>query len=119
MKNDRLKEFVSLRESLLNEREQILKRLEDIDRALGDGRHTGLHPIHPQAGRGTLQNPLSLKEAVIKVTSAKPLSKNDILAGIHKLGYRFTTTNPINSLNVVLYGKRPKFKNIDGKFTPA
>ena len=45
--------------------------------------------------------------------------KQEILDAIHKLGYRFTTKNPMNSLGVILYGKNPRFKNENGRFSPA
>jgi hypothetical protein len=61
---------------------------------------------------------LSLREAVRKATSARPLTKAEILNAISKLGYRFTAKDPMNSLNVVLYTKG-QFKNDGGKFSPA
>ena len=64
-------------------------------------------------------NKLSLKEAVIESISKAPLSKEDILAAVKKLGYRFSSKNPVNSLNALLYGKKPKFKNADGMFSLA
>jgi hypothetical protein len=42
-----------------------------------------------------------------------------VLAAVQKLGYQFTTANPLNSVKTVLYGKKPKLSNKDGKFSPA
>ena len=61
---------------------------------------------------------MSLKEAVLTVTKAKPLSKPDILAAVAKLGYQFTAKSPMNSLNTLLYTDK-QIKNSDGKFGPA
>jgi hypothetical protein len=59
---------------------------------------------------------MSLKEAVIKVLGKQMMSKEEILAGVQKLGYRFRNSKPIGTVTVVLYGKNPKFKRHDGKF---
>jgi hypothetical protein len=61
---------------------------------------------------------LSLRDAVLQVTASGPKTKDEILDGIEKLGYKFSTNNPKNSLGVILYGKKPRFKNDDGKFSP-
>jgi hypothetical protein len=46
------------------------------------------------------------------------LTKEEILEGVKNLGYRFSTSNPLNSLGVILYGKKPKFRNDSGRFSP-
>ena len=38
---------------------------------------------------------------------------------VRKLGHKFTAKDPNNSLNTLLYGKRPKFKRQGGKFSLA
>jgi hypothetical protein len=45
------------------------------------------------------------------------MTKHEILDAILMLGYQFSTDDPLNSLGVVLYGKKPKFKNEKGKFS--
>ena len=40
---------------------------------------------------------MSLAEAVLTATKAKPLSKPEILTAIEKLGYKFTAKSPLNS----------------------
>ncbi|MFO1458724.1 MAG: hypothetical protein U1G08_04895 [Verrucomicrobiota bacterium] len=60
---------------------------------------------------------MSLAEAVLTVTKAKPLSKPEILTAIGKLGYKFTAKSPLNSLNTFLYSNKG-IKNYDGKFGP-
>jgi hypothetical protein len=62
---------------------------------------------------------MSLKAAVTKVLSQGPLTKPEIMEAVRKSGYKFTASNPMNSLNVVLYTKG-QFKKLPGKrFAPA
>ena len=112
MKVDKLRQFVALRESLLREKTELEARLVQINKALGEqtvSRSSGLPP--------RVDNKMSLKEAVQKVTSVRPLTKPEILKAIEKIGYRFAAKDPMNSLNVVLYTKG-NFKNQGGKFGP-
>ena len=112
MKTDTLKQFVALRQSLEEEKIRLERRLAEIHKALGEDAAGG--------GRATarrVDNPMSLKEAVRRVTSSKPLTKPEILEAIHKIGYRFAAKDPTNSLNVILYTKG-NFKNQGGKFSP-
>ena len=113
MKSDALKQYVALRETLLKEKSALEARLEQISRALDlDG-----GAVERTAG-GRVRNPMSLKIAVTRVTKGKALNKQEILAAIKKLGYRFSAKEPINSLNTVLYTGKV-FKNQGGKFSPA
>lgn len=72
-----------------------------------------------KSGRGgkRMRNGLSLRRAIIQVTSDGPLTKEQILGAVKKIGYKFGASNPLPSLNAVLYAK-PKFTNDDGKFGP-
>jgi hypothetical protein len=45
------------------------------------------------------------------------MTKQEILSEVKRLGYRFTAKDPVNSLNTVLYGKKPKFMHEGGKFS--
>ena len=117
MKTDKLKEFRSLKKNLLKEKAQLEARLQEINDVLAEG-VAGALPDMP-AGRKRYKNEMTLKEAVMKVTAKKPLPKEDIIAAVTKLGYRFSGRDPINRLNVLLYGKDPKFKNDKGRFSPA
>ena len=56
---------------------------------------------------------------MVQLTSKRAMTKQEILSEVSKLGYRFTTKDPVNSLNAVLYGKNPKFKHAGGKFSSA
>jgi hypothetical protein len=121
MKNA-LDKFIELRKALVNEKAALEARLKSIEEALAGGL-----PVAAKAAAGVpgvrkgfkkIRNPMSLRAAVTQVTKAKPLTKPEILAAIAKLGYRFTTKSPLNSLNVVLYSKN-RFKKANGKFSPA
>lgn len=115
MKTDSLKQYVALRDSLVKEKAALEARLAQINQALGSDT---VRSSSKQAGSvKRMENTLSLKEAVRKVTSVKPLTKKEIMAAVARIGYRFAAKDPMNSLNVILYTKG-NFKNQDGKFSP-
>ncbi|MCW5558375.1 MAG: hypothetical protein KIT22_11160 [Verrucomicrobiae bacterium] len=136
MKRDPLKQFVALRESLLTRQAQLQAELQGINEALGvavasaavvapavstvtppsPGPRRG-RPPGPRKGGKRAHNALSLREAVLTVTKAKPLPKTEILSAVQKLGYQFTAKDPLNSLNTLLYTDK-RIKNYDGKFGP-
>ena len=111
------------------ERTQLVARLADLDRALGVvaalptlASKTASKPGRPagKAPKKRVENEMSLKDAVLKVLGVGSMPKEQILAGVLKLGYKFNAGKPINSLNTLLYGsKNPKFKNKDGAFSVA
>lgn len=119
-----IQKFIELKKELVAEREAIRERLAQINLALGE--QSDAAPIlAPRAAPPTTrsrtrpENSLSLKSAILQVTKSRPLTKKDILSAIRKLGYRFATNDPMNSMGVILYGKNPKFRNQNGKFSPA
>ena len=135
MKRDPLKQFVSLRNALQQRKQELESELVHINRALGvqstaaptvapapaapvavarRGRKPGSGKVSGKRAR----NEVSLKEAVVAATKAKPLAKPEILAAIAKNGYKFSAKNPMNSLNTLLYSDKG-FKNHGGKFGPA
>ncbi len=135
MKRDPLKQFVSLRNALQQRKQELESELVHINRALGvqstvaptvaptpvapaaparRGRKPGAVKVSGKRAR----NEVSLKEAVVAATKAKPLAKPEILAAIAKNGYKFSAKNPMNSLNTLLYSDKG-FKNHGGKFGPA
>jgi hypothetical protein len=118
MKTDALKQYVSLRDSIAAEREQLVSRLREIDAALGVMGLRGRDSYYgPRTPTGRVRNAMSLKEAVFSVIDGKALTKHEILDEVLRIGYQFTTDDPLNSLGVILYGKKPKFKNVAGKFS--
>ena len=126
---DPLKAFVALRDSLETRRTKLIAEIAEIESALGS-----ISAAVPMKTKSKLaaavagpapkkakraKNELSLKEAVVQAIGQNTLSKEDILAAVKKLGYKFAAKNPTNSLNTLLYGKKPKFKNTAGKFSLA
>jgi hypothetical protein len=120
MKNstDALKEYVALRDAIFTEREQLITRLREMDQALGVMGLRGKDSYYgPRTTTGRARNDMSLKEAVLKVIDGKAMTKHEVLDAVIALGYQFTTDDPLNSLGVILYGKKPKFKNDKGRFS--
>ena len=129
MKRASLKQYVALRESLLNRQAELEAELTEINAALGAAKavaavaapSASTAPAAKVARRGggrRAQNTMSLREAVLAATKSKPLPKKEILEGVIKLGYKFTAKDPLNSLNTLLYTDK-QIKNYDGKFGPA
>ena len=134
MKSDSLQQYVPRLESILKEKAELEERLGEIDQILqslrskessssppssGGGKKVGSSAkVSKKAGvRTRAQNKMSLREAVRQATARKPLTKAEILEAIGKLGYKFNTSDPVNSLNGVLYDtKKKEFKNFDGRF---
>jgi len=119
-----IKKFIKLRQQLESERAQIASRLQEVEAALGSFQAAPLViPKPPGKKRGPkpgskrkVSNEVSLKDSILKVIGKQQMTKEQILEGVVKSGYRFRTSNPANSLNVILYGKKPKFSRKDGKF---
>ena len=126
MNND-IKRYLSLRDSLTQEKTKLETRLREINEALGGSAPSRAidslapSPAARPSGRGRrgARGSISLREAVLQATAKAPLTKEEILNRVKALGYRFSTNNPLNSLGVILYGKNPRFKNQDGRFSPT
>jgi len=107
----------------MSEKARLKARLAEIESALAGSPVKGKAPKLPTKRKAKrakkVSNKMSLKQAILQVTKGKPMTKDAILAEVIALGYKFNTSNPKNSVNVVLYGKKPKFKNAAGKFSPA
>ncbi len=122
MKVDILKTYVLLRQKLTNEKAQLEQRLQKINQALGEvstvaGSATPAAPVGRPKKR--FLNEISLPKAVVQVTSGNPMTKEEILVAVQKLGYRFLAKEPMKSLLPILYSKKLKFLRQDGKFSPA
>lgn len=124
MKRDPLKQYVSLRDSLLKRKATLEAELEKINAALGEAGPVAAPVAKARvkaapAGRKRAKNSISLKAAVSQVLADKALTKPEILKAVTKLGYEFTAKDPTNSLNTLLYSDK-SFKNQgDGKFALA
>ena len=119
--SDKLRKYLASLQELRAEKTELEARLERINEALagspaasrgGGGRRVA------RRGGGRRRNGLSLRAAVAQVTKSRPLSKAEILGAVQKLGYKFATRDPMNSLNAMLYAPANKFRNLNGKFGP-
>ena len=115
---DTIKQFLASRASLHREKTAPENRLAHINRAFST--HASKAPVVTVRRKivARVANQLSLREAIIQATQTRPLTKLEILAAVNKLGYRFTTKDPTNSLGATLYNPK-KFKKVNGKFTSA
>ncbi len=126
MNDDSVKKYLQLQAALKREKVELEARLKSISQALA-GTTAAPAPSAP-AQRGPaskprqkmhrVKNTLSLRQAITQATRQQPLTKQEILDAVLKLGYRFDTKKPIGSINSILYGE-PKFKNRDGRFSPS
>jgi len=134
MKSDNVQQYLSLRQSLLTEKAALEARLAQVSKALSGqptapaapapytGKRRGRPPGKakakpgPKPGRTRAKNSMSMREAVFKVLAGKALGRQDVLVAVLKLGYKFSTNNPLNSLGVVLY-KDKGIKLKAGKFS--
>lgn len=132
MKMDDIRRYIDLRDSLVREKSELEQRLSQINQALGEQETSSNQssapaattsfskPASSQGRRGRpSRSGVSLREAVLQVTGSGAKTKEEILKGVENLGYRFSTKNPLNSLGVILYGKNPRFKNDNGRFSPV
>lgn len=118
--NDSIQQFTALRAALLREREQIQARLQEIDRALGNAGGPGGTSRRGRVLGARPENSMNIREAVAKVTAKRPLTIREIVDEVQKIGYRFQSSNPVNSVGAYLYGAGKRdFKRTNGKFTPA
>lgn len=119
MKRDPLKQYVSLRESLLKRKATLEAELAKINSALGEAAPAKATAAKsaPVRSRKRAQNSVSLKSAVCEVLKSRPLTRPEILKAVEKVGYTFTAKDPLNSLNTLLYSNKKVFKNLgDGTF---
>jgi hypothetical protein len=131
---DPIQQFVRLRTNLERERESLRNRLTEVERALGlaaptaaasnaprRGRPPGSKnrpqaPAKPRpAGAPNPQNKMSMRDAIAKALGKQPLGIKDVVAGMKKLGYRFKSSNPVNSVGAFLYGPEGKKTFVRGK----
>jgi hypothetical protein len=124
MKLDALKQYSRLRNALIEERSALEKRLSQINEILGlsasaEASSTLGQSIVRRRGarRGRTRNSMSLKQAIVKATQSKPLTKDEILAAVKRFGYKFSTARPMATLNAYLY-RKAEFERKGGRFSP-
>jgi hypothetical protein len=125
MKSDKLKKFATLLEGLLKEKSALESRLSDINKALGVSSPAAPAPVKTRAarvpraaavgGRKRASNSASLKETVVAVLKEKKsLGRKDLLQAVKDTGYKFTATDPLNSLSTLIYSNRKIFNAKSG-----
>ena len=127
MRTDILQRYLASHEAIRKEKTVLESRLARINQALAGRamiparvlRSSFAVPRRARRSGKRVANAMSLVEAMRKVTSAKPLTKPEILAAIKKLGYKFESANPMNSINVKLYTRGLFVKRAGGRFAPA
>ncbi len=124
MKSLTLKKFDELQKAVREERDEILKRIEAIDEALGvsggHARSSGGPSGSAYVRRpGYRLNPMPLRSIVLDATKSGPLSTLEILSAVQKAGYVFRASNPVNSLKTFLYTSKDMKNYGRGIFGPA
>lgn len=108
---EKLKIFLEKRDSLLQTRARILEKIREIDHLLGNAGKSTTSEFGKRTKRP--KNEIKLKEAIYKALADGPKNRNTILEAVQKMGYRFSTNNPLNSLSATLYTNKQFVK--DGK----
>src|SRR5688500_13330802 len=119
--SDKLHKYLASLQELRAEKNELEARLEKINEALAEAPGARARGGRRSAGRrgpGRRRNGLSLRAAVVQVTKGRALTKPEILEAVKKIGYKFATKDPMNSLNAMLYAPANKFRNQNGKFAP-
>ena len=106
MINKQLEEFMGMRESLLGERKSLEEQIKQIDEALGVPDGLGLRGVVGRRRNKRARNEMSLKQAISEVIAKKPMGRRDILTAVQELGYKFSTSHPLNSLSAALYSNK-------------
>ena len=129
MKIDALKQYVKLRQQLMEEQSELQTRLNAINQAMGSGTAPASPPTTPTAAveapapvaqvkrRGRRAEKMSMREAITQALSERgPLSRGELGQAVVELGYKSHAKNPLGSLGILLYSKNSPFKKKDGKF---
>lgn len=125
---DAVQQFNALRQALIRERDQIQRRLQQINQALGESTASapsgapGSAPAAPMQRFGPgrpAPGQLTIREAITKATANKAMNVREIVEAVQQMGYKFSSSNPINSVGAYLYaGGKKHFKNEGGRFSP-
>ncbi|HAQ99565.1 MAG: hypothetical protein ACJ0BN_13335 [Limisphaerales bacterium] len=106
---EKLKMFLEKRDSLLQTRARILEKIREIDHLLGNGGNSTTSKFGQRTKRP--KNELKLREAIGKALADGPKNRNMILEAVQGMGYRFSTSNPLNSLSAALYTNKQFVKD--------
>lgn len=106
---EKLKIFLEKRNSLLQTRARILEKIREIDHLLGNAGNSTTSEFGKRAKRP--KNELKLKEAIGKALADGPKNRKTILEAVQGMGYRFSASNPLNSLSATLYTNKQFVKD--------
>lgn len=93
--------------------------MEQIDTVLASTSSSNGHIRSSHATPRAGSSKLTLREAISRATKTRALTKTEILEAVQKIGYKFSSADPMGSINAFLYGKAGKreFRNDAGKFS--
>lgn len=112
-------ELLSIRARSLSD---FRTRVDALRKEWIDGAKPQKRSVQQSGSSRNPNNPMSLRKAIVQVTTGNPLTKPEIMEAVKKLGYKFETKKPMDSLGTLLYKKkdgRKQFKNDNGRFSPA
>jgi hypothetical protein len=131
MKIDPLKQYAKLHQQLTDERARLVARLAEINAVLKPevqisskalDKITSEYldrelapPREPRPGTRRRRSAISMREAVMRALAKGPVLRKDLVQAVEAVGYRFTSSNPLNSLGSVIYSKNSPIKSKDGK----
>lgn len=63
---------------------------------------------------------MTMRDAIATATARGPIGISGLVPAVKKLGYKFTSKNPVNSLGAYLYGPAGKahFRKVADGFIP-
>jgi len=106
---EKLKNFLEKRDSLLQTRAEIVEKIREIDQLLGNAGAPPTFVIGQKRRRP--KNEINLKQAISKALENGPKSRHEILEAVQGMGYQFSTNNPLNSLSAALYTNKQFIKD--------
>lgn len=121
-----LKEYTRLRNAILGRKAEIEAELQELERALAAAEPLPELPPEPPVMTALprekprrVRNTQSLGDAVFSVTQTAPLSKEEILVALERVGYRFSEKLvPRDEVSSVLQ-LDPRFEESNGRYGPT
>ena len=120
---DLIKQAQAVRQRLQSRKTELERELSEINRALNGHASAAVPRVRPdrQPVRQPVKlvkNQFSLRDMVLRATAKRPLTKPEILDAVQRAGYKFTTNDPANSLNALLYSKDGPCRRQGEKWSP-
>ncbi len=118
-----LNEYLRLREAILSRKVEIEAELQELAAALAatappPETYVAASPV-PLEKPQPVRNAMSLGDAVFSVSKEAPISKEEILTALDRLGYRFAEkVTPFDEISAVLQLDR-RFEEANGRYGPT